>query len=83
MNYFSGDKNYFLSYGVNPSITLLDEKPLKLIKKAFSDNDAFLIPWTKASEEGFNIGFSQKFTSKLFKKQTNYYRLFFYSYIKF
>ena len=67
MNYFSGDKNYFLSYGVNPSITLLDEKPLKLIKKAFSDNDAFLIPWTKASEEGFNIGFSQKFTSKLFK----------------
>ena len=67
MNYSSGVKNYFLSYGVNPSITLLDEKPLKLIKKAFSDNDAFLIPWTKASEEGFNIGFSQKFKSKLFK----------------
>ena len=67
LNYFSGDKNFSLSYGVNPSNTLLDEKPLKLIKKAFSDNDAFLVPWTKASKEGFNIGFSKKFKSKLFK----------------
>ena len=67
MNYFDGDKSYFLSYGVNPSKTLLDEKPLKLIKKAFNDDDAFLIPWTKASEEGFNAGFSKQFKSKVFK----------------
>ena len=67
INYFSGDKNYFLSYGVNPSNTLLGEKPLKFIKRAFGDNDAFLVPWTKNSEEGFNIGFSQQFKSKLLK----------------
>ena len=67
INYLTGDKNYFLSYGVNPSSTLLDEKPLKLIKKAFNDNDAFLIPWVKASEEGFNAGLSKQFKSKVFK----------------
>lgn len=67
INYLTGDKNYFLSYGVNPSSTLLDGKPLKLIKKAFNDNDAFLIPWVKASEEGFNAGLSKQFKSKVFK----------------
>ena len=67
INYLTGDKNYFLSYGVNPSSILLDEKPLKLIKKAFNDNDAFLIPWVKASEEGFNAGLSKQFKSKVFK----------------
>jgi hypothetical protein len=67
INYLTGDKNYFLSYGVNPSSILLDEKPLKLIKKAFNDNDAFLIPWSKASEEGFNAGLSRQFKSKVFK----------------
>ena len=67
INYLTGDKNYFLSYGVNPSSTLLDEKPLKLIKKAFNDNDAFLIPWSKASEEGFNAGLSRQFKSKVIK----------------
>ncbi|MDA9904398.1 S8 family serine peptidase [Hyphomicrobiales bacterium] len=67
MNYFAGNENYFLSYGVNPSKNLLDEKPLKLIKKAFNDDNAFLIPWTKASEEGFNAGFSKQFKSKVFK----------------
>jgi len=65
IDYSHGKKTYSLSYGINPSNNLISEKFSSLAQKAFNDKDAFLIPWTKASSEGFNLGFSQNFKSKL------------------
>ena len=65
MNYSNANKNYFLSYGINPSINFLDNKSFQLIRRAFSDDEAFLVPWTKSAEEGFSAGFAQKIKSQI------------------
>ena len=65
INYSNDNTNYFLSYGVNPSISFLDNKSFQLTRRAFADDEAFLVPWTKDSEEGFSIGFSQKIDSQV------------------
>lgn len=55
-----GENKYNLSYGFNPSSLHLNNESSQLVNRAFNDNEAFLIPWTKASEEGFSFGFSQQ-----------------------
>ena len=67
LDYIYQDNEYSLSYGLNPSLYLFNSKFFQSIDRAFNDNEAFVIPWTKASEEGFNIGFSQKFRSQILK----------------
>lgn len=71
INYSYKNNKYSLSYGVNPSAAFLDRKSFQSIGRAFNDDEAFLIPWTKASEEGFNIGFSQKLKSEVL--QVNFF----------
>ena len=67
MNYSYEGGQYFLSYGMNPSMNFFDDKSFKLSNRAFQDDQAFLIPWTKVSEEGFNIGFSKILVSEVFR----------------
>ena len=69
--YYYDNNQYSLSYGVNPSNIFLDNKTRKLVDKAFNDNDAFVIPWTKASEEGYGLGISQIFESTVL--QANFF----------
>ena len=69
---YSYDNNkYSLSYGINPSNIFLDNKSRKLVDKAFNDNEAFVLPWTKASEEGYSLGISQNFESTVL--QANFF----------
>ena len=67
MNYSFDDVKYSLSYGMNPSANFSDDKSFQLTSRAFHDDQAFLIPWTKVSEEGFNIGFSKNLESEVFR----------------
>ena len=67
MSYSYEDFKYSLSYGMNPSTNFFGDKSFQLIIRAFQDDQAFLIPWTKVSEEGFTIGFSKILESEVLR----------------
>ena len=71
INYSYEDRDYFLSYGMNPSMNFFDDTLLHITSRAFQDDQAFLVPWTKVSEEGFNIGVSQNIKSEVL--QVNFF----------